>query len=63
MKTKQTFVGMLSTPTIEVGKEVIVQFSETHEYRVSRLQRILRVGNRKYLVDAKGIRFYLEKLI
>lgn len=62
MKTKETFTGRLLTPTIEVGREVIVQFSDIYEYRVSRIQRFLRVGNRKYLVDAKGIRFYLEKL-
>jgi hypothetical protein len=63
MKTKQTFTGILLTPTIEIGREVIIQFSELYEYRVSKIQRFLRVGDRKYLVDAKGIRFYLEKLV
>lgn len=60
-KTKHTYVGKLSTP-IEIGRAVVVQFHDLYEYRVARVQIVLKSNNRYYLVDAKGIVFHLEKV-
>lgn len=60
-KTKHAYVGQLSTP-IEIGRTVIVQFHDNYEYRVAKVQRVLKHNSRYYLVDVKGIVFHLEEI-